>query len=495
MEYETVIGLEVHAEIATRSKMYCHCTTEFGGEPNTHCCPVCIGMPGTLPVLNKKAVEYAVKAGLATHCQIADYSKQDRKNYFYPDLPKAYQTSQFDMPLCVNGYLHIKSGDSVKKVGITRIHIEEDAGKLIHDEKTGATLIDFNRCGIPLIEIVTEPDLRSAQEVKIFFEKLKRILEYTGVSDCKMQEGSLRADVNLSVRQKGQQSFGIRTEMKNINSVRAIVRAVEGEARRQICVLEQDGVIEQETRRWDDAKGISYPMRSKEEAHDYRYFHEPDLCPIVVGEAWLKEIKASIPELPEEKIKRFMAEYGLPEYDATFLTASRELADFFEAAAKSSCNGKKSFHEKASCHGKTSCNAKTISNWIMGDLSKKLNEQGLKPCDIPIKPEKLTGLIRFIDTGVISAKIAVKVFDIMWESGKEPAEIVEEQGLRVITDSNTIRAVVQKVLEANPKSVADYKNGKRKSMGYLIGQIMGATSGKAEPQVVHRILIEALNRL
>ncbi len=477
MEYEVVIGLEVHAELATRSKIYCTCTTEFGGEPNTHCCPICTGMPGVLPVLNKKAVEYAVKAGLATNCEIAPFSMQDRKNYFYPDLPKAFQTSQYDLPLCANGFLEIEAGGQTKKIRITRIHIEEDAGKLVHDEWGGDTLIDYNRCGVPLIEIVTEPDLRSAEEVKVFFEKLKAILEYTGVSDCKMQEGSLRADVNLSVRPKGQQALGTRTEMKNLNSIRAIVRAVEGETKRQIDELDFGGVIIQETRRWDDNKGESYSMRSKEEAHDYRYFPEPDLCPIVVDEQWLSQIRESVPELPDAKKQRYMDEFGLPGYDAAFITASKDLARFFEVAVQSVNN------------------PKAISNWIMGDLSKKLNDNNLDPSQIPFGPEHLSELVRLLDTNVISGKIAKQVFDIMWTSGKAPGDIVEEQGLKVVTDTDAIRNVVVEVLMANPQSVADVKNGKTKSISFLIGQIMKATKGKAEPQAVNRILEEELGKL
>jgi len=477
VEYEVVIGLEIHAELATKSKIYCGCTTEFGGEPNTHCCPICTGMPGVLPVLNKTVVEYAVRAGLATNCTISSFSKQDRKNYFYPDLPKAYQTSQYDLPLCKNGYLEIEVDGSVKRIGITRIHIEEDAGKLIHDESGRVSYVDYNRCGVPLIEIVTEPDMRSSSEVKAFFEKLKSILEYTSVSDCKMQEGSLRADVNLSVRPKGQKELGTRTEIKNLNSVRAIVRAVDGEARRQISVLERNGVIVQETRRWDDEKGESYSMRDKEEAHDYRYFPEPDLTPIVVDEAWLDKIRSSIPELPDDRRKRFMAEYGIPAYDAALITGSKPLADFFEAAAK------------------VSRNAKSISNWIMGDVMKKLNDTGLEPSDMPIKPESLSKLVSLIDENVISGKIAKQVFDIMWDTREDPADIVEKKGLKVVTDTDAIRSVIIQVISANPKSVEDYKSGKTKAMGFLVGQIMHETKGKADPQAVNRLLKEELDKL
>ena len=477
VEYEVVIGLEIHAELATRSKIYCGCTTEFGGEPNTHCCPICTGMPGVLPVLNKTVVEYAVKAGLATNCTISSFSKQDRKNYFYPDLPKAFQTSQYDLPLCVNGYLEIEVDGKVKKVGITRIHIEEDAGKLIHDESDKSTFIDYNRCGVPLIEIVTEPYMCSSAEVKAFFEELKTILEYTSVSDCKMQEGSLRADVNLSVRPKGKKEFGTRTEMKNLNSVRAIVRAVDEESRRQITVLEQNGVIVQETRRWDDEEGESYSMRGKEEAHDYRYFPEPDLTPIVVDEAWLDKIRSSIPELPGDRKKRYMTEYGIPAYDASLITGSKPLADFFEAAANESKN------------------VKAISNWIMGDVMKKLNDTGLEPQNIPFKPENLSKLVSLIDENVISGKIAKQVFELMWETGEDPADIVEKKGLKVVTDTDAIRSVIIQVISANPKSVEDYKSGKTKAMGFLVGQIMRETKGKAEPQTVNRLLQEELDKL
>jgi aspartyl-tRNA(Asn)/glutamyl-tRNA(Gln) amidotransferase subunit B len=477
VEYEVVIGLEIHAELATKSKIYCGCTTEFGGEPNTHCCPGCMGMPGALSVLNKAVVEYAIKAGLATNCEISHYSRQDRKHYFYPDLAKAYQISQCDFPICRNGFLEINVNGDKKKIGITRIHIEEDAGKLIHDESGRGTFVDYNRSGVPLIEIVTEPDMRSSAEVKAFFEKLKAILEYTAVSDCKMQEGSLRADINLSVRPKGQSEFGVRTEMKNLNSIRAIVRAVEGEARRQILELEYGGIIEQETRRWDDIKGESYSMRTKEEATDYRYMPDPDLAPVYVEQAWIDEIRATIPELPDDRKNRFINEFGIPEYDASLITASKPLADFFEAAAKESEN------------------VKAVSNWIMGDLMKKLNDTGLEPSDIPFAPGNLSKLISLIDENVISGKIAKQVFEHMWDTGEDPADIVEKKGLKVVTDTEAIRSVVIKVISANPKSVEDYKSGKTKAMGFLIGQIMRETKGKADPQAVNRLLKAELDEL
>ncbi len=476
MEYEIVIGLEVHAELATKSKIYCTCTTEFGGEENTHCCPICTGMPGVLPVLNKKVVEYAVKAGLATNCSISRFSKQDRKNYFYPDLPKAYQTSQYDLPLCLEGAVDIEVEGVKKTIGITRIHIEEDAGKLMHDEWDTGTLVDYNRCGVPLIEIVSEPDIRSAEEAKAYLENLKSILEYIEVSDCKMQEGSLRADVNLSVRPRGQKEFGTRTEMKNLNSFRSIVRAVEAETQRQIREIEGGGVIVQETRRWDDNKGISYAMRSKEEAHDYRYFPEPDLVPIVVADEWIEEIRASIPELPEARKKRYMAGFGLPEYDASVITASKVLADFFEEAVSKSSN------------------AKAVSNWIMGDLMRILKEKGMEVESIPFPAEYLAKMVELIDKGTISGTIAKKVFEKMFETGKSPEAIVKEEGLEVVSDEGALAGVVRKILESNPQSVADYKSGKEKAFGFLVGQAMKETRGKANPQLINKILKEELDK-
>ncbi len=470
MEYEIVIGLEVHAELSTKSKIYCSCTTEFGGDPNTHCCPICTGMPGVLPVLNKRVVEYAVKAGLSTNCEIAGFSKQDRKNYFYPDLPKAYQTSQYDLPLCKNGYIDIEVDGTSKRIGLTRIHIEEDAGKLVHDEWESGTLVDYNRCGVPLIEIVSEPDMRSAEEARAFLESLKSILEYIEVSDCKMQEGSLRADVNLSVRPMGQEEFGTRTEMKNLNSFRAIIRAIEGEAHRQIKEVGSGGIIVQETRRWDDAKGMSYTMRSKEEAHDYRYFPEPDLVPIVLDAGWVEGIKLSLPELPEGRKKRYIKEYGLPEYDAGILTSLKPLADFFEEAVSRSNN------------------AKAVSNWIMGDLMRRLKEKETEAFAIPFPPEYLAGLVTLIDRGTISGTIAKRVFDKMFDTGKAPEAIVKEEGLEVVNDEGALVAIVKKVIENNPQSVADYKSGKEKAFGFLVGQAMKESRGKGNPQLINKLL-------
>ncbi len=477
MDYEIVIGLEVHAELATKSKIYCSCKTEFGGEPNTHCCPICTGMPGVLPVLNEKVVEYAVRAGLATNCTIAEYSKQDRKNYFYPDLPKAYQVSQYDLPLCKEGYVEIDIEGTKKKIGITRIHIEEDAGKLIHDEWGTGTLVDYNRCGVPLIEIVSEPDIRSAEEARAYVENLRAILQYVEVSDCKMQEGSLRADVNLSVRPKGQEKFGTRTEMKNLNSFRSIVRAVEAEAKRQISEIESGGTIYQETRRWDDDKGMSYAMRSKEEAHDYRYFPEPDLAPIVSDREWIEKIRASLPELPEARRSRYVSEFGLPEYDAQLITQSKVLSDFFEEAVSKSSN------------------PKLVSNWIMGDLMRILKDKGLEVEQIPFPAEYLARMIKLIESGKISGTIAKKVFEKMFESGKDPETIVKEEGLEVVSDEGALVGIVKSILEKNPQSVEDYKNGKEKAIGFLVGQAMKETKGKANPQIINKILKEELDKM
>lgn len=474
MEYEVVIGLEVHAELSTKSKIYCSCTTEFGGDVNTHICPICIGMPGTLPVLNKNVVEYAIRAGLATNCSISEYSKMDRKNYFYPDLPKAYQISQYDIPLCYDGYIDIDVNGTEKRIGITRIHIEEDAGKLIHDDKGVASFIDYNRSGVPLIEIVSEPDMRSAEEVKAYLENLKAILEYINVSDCKMQEGSFRADVNLSVRKKGENKLGTRTEMKNLSSFRAVVRAIEGEAARQIEEIEAGRVIVQETRRWDEGKNMSYSMRSKEEAHDYRYFPEPDLMIIEVDAKWKEEIKNSLPELPRDRKKRYINDFSLPEYDASILTSSKMLADFFEETAIKSNN------------------AKAASNWVMGEVLRVLKEKQMEVQKIPFPAEYLAELITLIDKGTISGTIGKIVFEEMFIHGKKPEIIVEEKGLKVINDQEEILNIVSEVLNKNVKSVEDYKNGKSKAFGFLVGQVMKETKGKADPKIVNEMLKKEL---
>lgn len=416
MNYETVIGLEVHAELSTKTKIFCDCTTEFGGEVNTHCCPICTGMPGVLPVLNKKVVDYAIKAGLATNCEITEFGKQDRKNYFYPDLPKAYQISQYDLPVCKNGYIDIEVNGQKKRIGITRIHIEEDAGKLMHDEWGTGSLIDYNRCGVPLIEIVTEPDMRTPEEAKVFLETLKSILQYIDVSDCKMQEGSLRCDINLSVKPVGQKEFGVRTEMKNVNSFRAAVRAMEYEAKRQIEIVESGKQVEQETRRWDDVKGVSYAMRNKEEAHDYRYFPEPDLVPIVINKEWIEEIRKTLPELPNAKKERYIKQYQLPEYDAAIITSSRTLAQFFEECVESGAN------------------PKIVSNWFMGDLMRILKDNNLEPEEIPFPGQYIAKLLALIEKGTISGSIAKKVLEVMFDEAKDPEIIVKEKGLIQISE-------------------------------------------------------------
>lgn len=476
MEYEVVIGLEVHAELSTKTKIYCGCSTEFGSAPNTHCCPVCTGMPGALPVLNEKVVEYAVRAGLATNCKIAKESKQDRKNYFYPDTPRAYQISQFDLPLCAHGHLDVVVDGKEKTIGITRIHIEDDAGKLVHDNYTGGTLVDLNRAGVPLIEIVSEPDMRSAEEAVAYVERLKGILEYIGVSDCKMQEGSLRADVNLSLRPVGQEKFGTRTETKNLNSFRAIARSIEFEIQRQKEILESGGKVYQETRRWDDEAGEGYAMRTKEEANDYRYFPEPDLMPIRLSEEYIKNIKDTLPELPESRKKRYVEELGLPEYDAGIITSSKTLSDFFESATKS-CG-----------------NAKAVSNWIMTDIIRIAREKGIEYNELPFTPEQFAKLITLIDKGTISGSIAKKVFEEMVETGKEPEKIVEEKGLVQISDEGAIKEVVDKIIAANPQSVEDYKNGKDRALGFLVGQCMKEMKGKGNPQILNKLILEYLTK-
>ncbi len=475
-DYEVVIGLEVHAELSTNTKIYCNCSTEFGADPNTHCCPICTGMPGVLPVLNKKVVEYAVKAGLATNCEISRFSKQDRKNYFYPDLPKAFQTSQYDLPLCEHGYLEFNVDGYKKKVGITRIHIEEDAGKLIHDAYTGATLVDMNRCAVPLIEIVSEPDIRTADEAVMYMQTLKSILEYLEVCDCKMQEGSLRCDVNLSVRKKGSTEFGTRTETKNLNSFKSIKDSIEFETKRQIEELENGGVIYQETRRFDDAKGIGYAMRTKEDANDYRYFPEPDLAPIVLSDEYIENIKNNLPELPHIRKERYVKEYNLPEYDAQILTSSKNTANFFEEATKI-CN-----------------NPKAVSNWIMVDFTKKLNDEEIEIQNSKVTPENLAHLVELIDKGTISSKIAKKVFDEMYETGKDAKKIVEDNGMTQMSDEGAIKEIVEKIVAANPKSVEDYKAGKDRAIGFLVGQVMKETHGKANPGIVNKFLLEILNK-
>ncbi len=474
--YEVIIGLEVHAELSTKTKIFCSCPTKFGAAPNTQTCPICMGMPGTLPVLNEKVVEYAVKAGLATNCEISRNSKNDRKNYFYPDLPKAYQISQYDKPLCEHGYVEIDTKEGKKKIRLTRIHIEEDAGKLNHDEFAGGSLVDLNRAGVPLIEIVSEPDLRSSEEVEEYLRRLKSILEYIEVSDCKMQEGSFRADVNVSVRKKGDSKLGTRTEMKNMNSFRSITRAIEYEVDRQIDVIEDGGEVEQETLRWDDVSGKTFPMRDKEDAQDYRYFPDPDLVAIKLSEEYIENIKRSLPELPESRKERYLKEYGLSEKDAHIITSSKYLSDLFEGAIKV-CN-----------------NPKAVNNWIISDISRILNETEMEPIEIPFDSNQLGKLIILIDKGTISSSIAKKVLVEMFEHPRDPEDIIDEKGWVQISDEGAIKEVVLKVLEANPQSVADYKGGKDKALGFLVGQAMKQTRGKANPKMLNEMFLEELKK-
>ena len=475
-DYEVIIGLEVHAELSTKTKIFCSCPTKFGAAPNTQTCPICMAMPGTLPVLNEKVVEYAVKAGLATNCEISRNSKNDRKNYFYPDLPKAYQISQYDRPLCEHGYVEIDTKEGKKKIRLTRIHIEEDAGKLNHDEFAGGSLVDLNRAGVPLIEIVSEPDLRSSEEVEEYLRRLKSILEYIEVSDCKMQEGSFRADVNVSVRKKGDPKLGTRTEMKNMNSFRSITRAIEYEIDRQIDVIEDGGEVEQETLRWDDVSGKTFPMRDKEDAQDYRYFPDPDLVAIKLSEEYIENIKNTLPELPESRKERYLKEYGLSEKDANIITSSKYLSDLFEGAIKV-CN-----------------NPKAVNNWIISDISRILNETEMEPIEIPFDSNQLGKLVILIDKGTISSSIAKKVLVEMFEHPRDPEDIIDEKGWVQISDERAIKEVVLKVLEANPQSVADYKGGKDKALGFLVGQAMKETKGKANPQMLNKMFLEELKR-
>ena len=475
-DYEVIIGLEVHAELSTNTKIYCNCSTEFGADPNTHCCPICTGMPGTLPVLNEKVVEYAVKMGLATNCSIARFSKQDRKNYFYPDTPKAYQISQYDLPLCEHGYVDVPLEDGKKRIGITRIHIEEDAAKLIHDAYTGDTLVDMNRCSVPLIEIVSEPDIRSAKEAVAYMQTLKSILEYLEICDCKMQEGSLRCDVNLSVRPIGQKEFGTRTETKNLSSFKAIQNHIEYETKRQIEILENGGTIRQETRRFDESTGEGYAMRAKEDAHDYRYFPEPDLAPICLSEEYIENIKRELPEMPHIKKERYVKEYQIPEYDADVLTMSKDTANYFEKVV-------------------TFCkNPKIAANWIMGDFARMLNEEEISIKEAKVSEENLAQLITLIEEGTISSKIAKTVFEEMFHTGNMAKEIVEKKGLVQISDESAMSEIVNKIIEQNPQSVIDYKAGRDRALGYLVGQVMKETKGKANPGIVNKLLLEILNR-
>ncbi|MFZ5590773.1 MAG: Asp-tRNA(Asn)/Glu-tRNA(Gln) amidotransferase subunit GatB [Bacillota bacterium] len=477
MAYEAVIGLEVHVELKTGSKIFCNCSTQFGGDPNTHVCPVCLGLPGVLPVLNQKVVEYAVRAALALNCQIASFSKFDRKNYYYPDLPKNYQISQYDLPIAQHGYLDIETTQGVKRIGITRVHMEEDAGKLVHQGTISTSpysLVDYNRTGVPLIEIVSQPDMRTPEEARRYMEKLKAIIQYTGVSDCKMEEGSLRCDANVSVRPAGSAELGTKTEIKNLNSFKALQRALEYEIERQIQVLEEGGRIVQETRTWDENRGITLSMRSKEEAHDYRYFPDPDLVPLEIDPAWVEQIRSGLPELPDQRRSRYIEQLGLPAYDAGVITASKEMADFFEECLQ---------HYSG---------AKAVANWLMGDLTRLLNAENKEIGQCLVKPVQLAKMLKLLDEGTISGKIAKTVFEEMYHTGKDPAQIVQEKGLVQISDTDAIAAVVEQVIAANPKVVEDYRGGKEKALGFLVGQVMKQTRGKANPELVNKLLKEKL---
>lgn len=473
-QYETVIGLEVHVELATKTKIFCGCSTAFGGAPNTHTCPVCTGMPGSLPVLNKQVVEYAVAVGLATNCDITQYCKFDRKNYFYPDNPQNYQISQLYLPICRNGHVDIETENGKKSIGIHEIHMEEDAGKLIHDEWEDCSLVDYNRSGVPLIEIVSEPDMRSADEVIAYLEKLRMTVQYLGASDCKLNEGSMRADVNLSVREVGAKEFGTRTEMKNLNSFRAIQHAIEGERERQIELLESGQEVIQETRRWDDAKEYSYAMRSKEDAQDYRYFPDPDLVPAYISDEWLDEIRAKQPEFREAKMARYKEEFDIPEYDIGIITDSKHMADLFEETT-------------AICK-----QPKKVSNWLMGETLRLLKEKSMDPEDIVFSPENLAKLIALVDSKAINSSVAKEVFEVMFDKNIDPEKYVEEKGLKTVNDEGALRKTIEDVIAANPQSVNDYHNGKDKAIGFLVGQTMKAMKGKADPGMVNKILKELL---
>lgn len=479
MKYEAVIGLEVHTELRTATKIFCSCRTSFGAEPNTNVCPVCLGLPGVLPVLNKKVLEFAVRTGLALNCEISRYSKFDRKNYYYPDLPKNFQTSQYDLPICEHGHLDVEVDGKKTTIRITRAHMEEDAGKLVHHgtsiTDSDYSLVDYNRTGTPLLEIVSEPDMRSAKEAVAYMEKLRAILQYCGVSDCKMEEGSLRCDANVSVRPVGQKELGTKTEIKNINSFRGVERAIEYEAMRQAELLEEGGTIVQETRTWDEKEGVTKSMRKKEEANDYRYFPEPDLVPFTVSEEYIEEIRKTLPELPDARKERYMESYGLTSYDADYLTNDKARADYFEAMVAAGADPKEA------------------ANWLMGDFAKKLSQSGLEMAAAPVTAAALADLLGLIGKGTISGKIAKQVFSDMWETGKDAETIVKEKGLVQISDTGALEELADRIIAANPQSVADFKAGKKKAVGFLMGQIMKETKGKANPQVVNGILTKKLS--
>lgn len=473
-QYETVIGLEVHIELSTRTKIFCGCPTAFGGEPNTHTCPVCTGMPGSLPVLNRKVVEYALKAGLAMNCKIHTFCKFDRKNYFYPDNPQNYQISQLYLPICYDGYVSVDTAQGEKRIRIHEMHMEEDAGKLVHDPWTDSSLVDYNRSGVPLIEIVSEPDMRNAQEVIAYLEQLRIMAQYLGISDCRLEEGSMRADVNLSVREAGTESYGTRTEMKNLNSFKAIARAIEGETMRQIELLEEGKEVIQETRRWDDNKECSFPMRSKEDAKDYRYFPDPDLPPVVIDDAWIGRLKKEQPELREEKKKRFIREFSLSEYDARILTESRNMADLFEETAKICSQPKKA------------------ANWLTQDAMRLLKEAGKSPEEMKFSPGHLAALILVEEEQKITHKGAKEVFEQIFDHDEEPLAYIEAHHLSTVADTNVLEQIIEEVIREHPDSVAQYREGKEKVFGFFVGQVMKKMKGKADPAVTRELLREKL---
>ena len=473
-QYETVIGLEVHVELATKTKIFCGCPTEFGKEPNTHVCPVCTGMPGSLPVLNRQVVDFALALGAATHSKVNKLCRFDRKNYFYPDNPQNYQISQLYLPICHDGWLEIDTPAGSKRIRIHEMHMEEDAGKLVHDEWEDSSLVDYNRSGVPLIEIVSEPDMRNAQEVMAYLEKLRSICRYLEISDCKLQEGSMRADVNLSVREVGSDKLGTRTEMKNLNSFKAIGRAIDGERARQIELLEEGKPVIQETRRWDDNKEYSYAMRSKEDAKDYRYFPDPDLTPIVISDEWIQQVKAREPEFQEAKAARYKEEFDIPDYDISILTASKKMADIFEQTVEI-------------CH-----NPKKVSNWLMVETMRLLKEKEMEPEDIRFTPDHLAKLIELADKGTINSTVAKEVFEVVFEENVDPEQYVADHGLGTVSDEGALRETIERVVADNPQSVADYQAGKKKAIGFLVGQTMKAMQGKADPGMVNKILQEIL---
>jgi len=478
MKYQPVIGLEIHVQLLTDSKIFCGCSTKFGAEPNSQTCPVCLGLPGALPVFNEKVAEFAIKAGLATNCTISPRSIFARKNYFYPDLPKGYQISQFEEPICQKGWLDIHVDGDLKRIGITRIHMEEDAGKLVHGDVSGledGSGVDLNRACTPLLEIVSEPDLRSADEAIAYLKKVHQIVTWLGICDGNMEEGSFRCDANVSVMPVGSQTFGTRAEIKNVNSFKFVKQAIEHEIERQIDLIEDGGTVVQETRLFDPNSGKTRSMRGKEEAHDYRYFPDPDLVPLVVDDAWVQRVHGELPELPEHKIQRFITEFGVTEYDAEVLTSSRTLAEYFEACL--------TFHH----------NGKAVSNWVMGEVTRALNDAGKNISQCPVLPSQLAALLKLIDSGTISGKIAKTVFDEMWKSGKEPGEIVEEQGLIQVSDSGAIEAIIDEILAREAGQVAEYRSGKEKLFGFFVGQVMKASKGKANPALVNELLLKKLH--